>query len=331
MTAPHHVIEARALTKLYEERVAVDRLDLTIERGEVVGLLGPNGAGKTTSILMLLGLCTPTAGHAVVDGIDPSKRPLEVKRRVGYVPDDVGFYDELTGTENLWYTARLNRVRSDIASERIPALLAEVGLEEAADRRVRGYSRGMRQRLGLADALVKDPSILVLDEPTVNIDPEGVREMLALIARLRDERGLTVLLSSHLLHQVEQVCDRIAILLRGRLVANGPVAELTAAVDGRVTIELECDGLDGNLDGIVRAVPSVRTVSREGSMVVISADRDVRAELASSVVSHGGRLQLLRRRGADLDALYHRWFGSEDPSERDTDGDHDDAGIHAGV
>src|SRR5689334_20533326 len=150
------IIETRGLTKVYDEDVvAVDHLDLRIAHGEIFGLLGPNGAGKTTTILMLLGLTEPTAGTATVDGLTPQREALAVKRRVGYLPDDVGFYDELTGRQNLRYTARLNRLPRDEGERTIEALLGDVGLTDAADRKVKGYSRGMRQRLGLADALVK--------------------------------------------------------------------------------------------------------------------------------------------------------------------------------
>src|SRR5690606_35147555 len=161
---------------------------------------------------MLLGLAEPTEGRAEVLGLDPRRAPLEVKRRVGYVPDAVGFYDDLTGRQNLRYTARLNRMPDDEADVRIDELLEEVGLAERGDDRVATDSRGMRQRLGVADALVKDPELLILDEPTVAIDPVGVVEILDLIRRLPD-RGVTVLLSSHLLEQVQSVCDRIGIFV----------------------------------------------------------------------------------------------------------------------
>jgi ABC-2 type transport system ATP-binding protein len=141
-------IETRKLSKRYEETLAVDRLDLRIQRGEVFGLLGPNGAGKTTTILMLLGLTEPTDGVALVDGLVPQQEALAVKRRIGYLPDDVGFYDDMTGRQNLRYTARLNRLPAELAEERIAANLDEVGLTDVADRKVKGYSRGMRQRLG---------------------------------------------------------------------------------------------------------------------------------------------------------------------------------------
>jgi ABC-2 type transport system ATP-binding protein len=313
MAAADCAIETRRLTKRYEETVAVDRLNLRIGRGEVFGLLGPNGAGKTTTILMLLGLTEPTDGVALVDGLVPQQDALEVKRRIGYLPDDVGFYDDLTGRQNLRYTARLNRMTDADAEARIEANLAEVGLTDVADRKVKSYSRGMRQRLGLADALLKDPSILILDEPTVNIDPEGVREILSLVRRLSDERGVTVLLSSHLLHQVEQVCDRIGIFLKGRLVAQGTLEKLAATVEDRWVIEVGVEGTPSNLADIVDAVPGVNAVDREGPIVVVTADHDVRPAVVDALADAGLRPVHLRRRGADLDAIYHRYFlGSTD-------------------
>ena len=313
MAATAFAIETRKLSKRYEETLAVDRLDLRIQRGEVFGLLGPNGAGKTTTILMLLGLTEPTDGVALVDGLVPQQEALAVKRRIGYLPDDVGFYDDMTGRQNLGYTARLNRLPAALAEERIAANLDEVGLTDVADRKVKGYSRGMRQRLGLADALVKDPSILILDEPTVNIDPEGVREILALVRRLSDERSVTVLLSSHLLHQVEQVCDRIGIFLRGRLVALGTMEKLAAALEDRWAVEVGVEG--GTTPDLVAAlerVPGVNGVERDGELAVLAADHDVRPAVVDALLDAGHPPVHLRRRGADLDAIYHRYFTGAD-------------------
>jgi ABC-2 type transport system ATP-binding protein len=227
------LVEAHDLTKHYEGLVAVDNLTFHVNAGEIYGLLGPNGAGKTTTILMLLGLSEPTSGDARVLGLDPARTPLEVKRHVGYLPDSVGFYGRLTGRENLDYTARLNGLEADAAADRIAGLLDQVGLADAADRPADTYSRGMLQRLGVADALVKDPDVLILDEPTASIDPAGVAELLDLIRRLVAERGLAVLLSSHLLAQVEKLCDRVGIFSRGRLVAEGTVSELAARAGDR--------------------------------------------------------------------------------------------------
>ncbi len=213
------LVRTHELTKRYGDVVAVDSLSFGVQRGEIYGLLGPNGAGKTTTILMLLGLAEPTSGEARVLGLDPARQPLEVKRHVGYLPDSVGFYGRISGRENLRYTARLNGIRQTDAEATITELLEQVGLDEAGDRLVDTYSRGMLQRLGIADALVKEPDVLILDEPTTAIDPTGVAELLTLIRRLVAERGIGVLLSSHLLEQVERLCDRIGIFSRGRLVA----------------------------------------------------------------------------------------------------------------
>lgn len=304
-------LETRDLTKRYGDRTAVDSLSLQIRRGEIFGLLGPNGAGKTTTILMLLGLTEPTSGAAQVDGLDPRRDPLAVKRRVGYLPDDVGFYDDVTARENLQYTARLNRMREPDATERIEFLLDQVGLGEVIDRRVRTFSRGMRQRLGLADALIKRPSILILDEPTVNIDPEGVRELLKFVRDLRDDEGMTVLLSSHLLHQVEEICDRIGVFVEGQLVGLGTIAELAGELQDSWVFEVEVDPgpVGAQLTQTFHAIPGVSRIEVDGrGRWAIDAKRDVHADLIAAVASAGCTIHHFVRRGADLDAIYHHYF-----------------------
>jgi ABC-2 type transport system ATP-binding protein len=247
---PAAAIEATGLTKRYEGLVAVDDLTFRVLPGEVYGLLGPNGAGKTTTILMLLGLSEPSAGTARVVGLDPAREPLEVKRRVGYLPDAVGFYGRLSGRENLAYTARLNGLDPATIGDRIDELLGQVSLLDAADRPADAYSRGMLQRLGVADALIKDPDVLILDEPTASIDPSGVAELLGLIRRLADERGLAILLSSHLLSQVQQLCDRVGIFSRGRLIAEGALAALAArAGDASLPLDEVYRRLEADAEG----------------------------------------------------------------------------------
>jgi ABC-2 type transport system ATP-binding protein len=319
------ILQTSGLTKRYgspddpSSILAVDNLYLTVRRGEVFGLLGPNGAGKTTTILMLLGLTEPTSGLARVGGIDPTRDPLRVKSQVGYVPDNVGFYDDLSARANLRYTAQLNRLPPREADDRIDGLLADVGLSDAADRKVGGYSRGMRQRLGVADALVKGPALLMLDEPTVNIDPEGVRELLLLVERLRTEQGMTVLLSSHLLHQVEQVCDRIGIFVSGRLVTTGTVDELAAELEERFAFSVGVTGVDD--PRAVLGVADVTHIRRDEGRWTVTAERDVRDELVAAVLAAGGRLTHLSRIGADLDAIYHRYFGgTPDDGDAERDG-----------
>lgn len=205
---------------------AVDGLDLEISRGEICALLGPNGAGKTTTILMLLGLTAISSGKAEVLGLNPMEKPLEIKRGVGYLPENVGFYGDLSAEENLSFVARLNGLAGREVGEAVRENLTLVGLDEVAGRKVAAFSRGMRQRLGLAEVLIKNPQIMILDEPTLGLDPEGIEEMLGLIDSLASRRGLTVLISSHLLHLVEQVAHRVVILKKGRLKAAETVGEL---------------------------------------------------------------------------------------------------------
>jgi ABC-2 type transport system ATP-binding protein len=305
-------IRTRSLTKKYGEFTAVNSLDLEVSPGEIFGLLGPNGAGKTTTILMLLGLSEPTEGEAEVGGLDPARFPLEVKRRVGYLPDNVGFYATLTGRENLRYTARLNGLEREEGEARIEALLQQAGLSDAADSRVDTYSRGMRQRLGIADTLVKDPDVVILDEPTVAIDPEGVAEVLALIRALARDRGVTVLLASHLLHQVQSVCDRVGIFVAGRMVAQGPMNELAERLaEGPVTVEVGVEGDEAEIERALRSVPGVEQVERDERdtrLWRLRAEGDVRDAVARALVSDGLPLRHLRRSGDELDEIYRRYF-----------------------
>lgn len=302
------VLQTRGLTKRYGDFVAVDRLDLTIRRGEVFGLLGPNGAGKTTTILMVLGLTEPSAGTVEVLGLDPTRRPLSVKARVGYLPDQVGFYDHLTARENLAYIAQLNGYPRKEAHERIEDALTRMGLGDVMDKRVGAFSRGMRQRLGLAEIVMKRPELIIMDEPTLGLDPEAAREFLALIRNLRNE-GITIMLSSHLLHQVQAVCDRVGLFSKGRMVLEGPVDVLAQQVLGggyRITVEAE--GPD-HLTTALSQVPGVQRVRRAGpTSFVLEATGDLRPAVARAVVEAGGQLYGLASEAPNLEEIYARYF-----------------------
>ncbi len=315
--APPAPIRTRALTKRYGDLVAVDVLDLEVRAGEIFGLLGQNGAGKTTTILMLLGLTEPTGGTARVVGLDPARRPLEVKRRVGYLPDAVGFYGDLTGRENLRYTGRLNGLTATETEEKIAHVLEQVGLVGRADTRTDTYSRGMLQRLGIADALLKDPDVLILDEPTTSIDPIGVVEILDLLRSLVRERGMTILLSSHLLSQVQSVCDRVGIFASGRLIGVGTVAELAeqfgdGAAQVVVTVATEEDGSEaadpGTTLGGIENVESVSwdpvSAAWRATVRPVEASGRVREEILRAAVERGLRLTSLRVVEPSLDDIY---------------------------
>ncbi len=302
------VVEAQGLGKRYNGFQAVHNLDLTIDEGEIFGLLGPNGSGKTTTILMLLGLTEPTSGSVSICGYDPVRNPIAVKRRVGYLPENVGFYDDLTARENLRFVARLNGMRDRDSAAKIDELISLVGLEDAADRPVRTFSRGMRQRLGIADVLIKDPEFVILDEPTSGIDPEGAIKLLDMIVEVRNSRGMTVMLSSHLLHQVQRICDRVGIMHRGGIVAKGTVGELGKGEEGQEQLELQVDEITPLLLSRLREIEGVSAVEPDGDRIRLTCTQDVRAEVARMVVEHGASLLELRRPGLTLEEIYLRYF-----------------------
>ena len=220
------VIETNALTKKYDGEVAVNRLSFNVMEGEIFGFLGPNGAGKTTTLLMLLGLTEPTSGNARVLGIDPIREPIKVKGMIGYLPENTGFYNDLNATQTLRFIADLNGISEKVMKERIENALTMVGLDREAEKKVGAYSRGMRQRLGIAELLIKEPQVAFLDEPTLGLDPDATNRMMELIARLCKEKKMTVLLSSHLLHLVQRVCHRVGIMIKGEMVAQGSLNQL---------------------------------------------------------------------------------------------------------
>ena len=307
MNAP--VIETQGLTKRYGDFVAVDSLDLSVLPGHVFGLLGPNGSGKTTTILMLLGLTEPTEGQVRVLGFDPERQPLSVKSRVGYLPDQVGFYDDLTARENLIYIAKLNGLRRDEAHRRADDALARMGLADVADHPVATFSRGMRQRLGVAEVLLKQPQLIIMDEPTQGLDPEAAREFLEIIRQLRAE-GITVLLSSHLLHQVQEVCDHVGLFHRGRMVLEGTVQELARQVLGSAyRIHLELAEPSEAVEKALAQVPGIQKVVHRGEgRYELEAQEDRRAQVARAVVEAGGQLLALDVDAPSLDEIYAHYF-----------------------
>ena len=309
MDAP--VIQLTDLTKKYGAFTAVNQLNLTIQKGEIFGLLGPNGAGKSTTILMMLGLTDPTSGEVRVCDINSTTHPLEVKRKVGYLPDDVGFYDDRTGVENLIYTAELNGFSRVLAREKAEELLIKVGLEVDTKKKTGKYSRGMRQRLGLADVLIKQPEVIILDEPTSGLDPAGVHEFMNLIVQLSREQGLTVLFSSHHLHQVQQVCDRVGIFVGGHLLAEGDIPSLSQklfagepfVIEAHVDSDQEVD-----LTSCLQNINGVLNVAKQNRLYRMGCSRDVTPDIARSIVQSGVGLTGLYKKEYGLDDIYNRYF-----------------------
>lgn len=220
------IVETKDLTKIYNGQVAVDHVTFSVLNGEIFGLLGPNGAGKTTILLMLLGLTEPTSGEVRVLGIDPIRDSIKVKGMIGYMPENMGFYSDLTAIQTLRFVSELNNIPREIAEERIAAALKTVGLEGEEKKKIGAYSRGMRQRLGLAELLVKKPKLAILDEPTLGLDPDATNKIIELIETLTKQEGMTVILSSHYLEMIQKLCSRIGMMLKGKMVAVGSIEEL---------------------------------------------------------------------------------------------------------
>jgi ABC-2 type transport system ATP-binding protein len=305
-----NVIEARGLLKLYGSARAVDAIDLSIRKGEIFGLLGPNGAGKTTAILMMLGLTETSGGTVEVLGFNPVRQPLEVKRRVGYLPDAVGFYDHLTARENLIYIARLLDIPRRETDRRIMEALGAVQLADVADKRVATYSRGMRQRLGIAEIVMKKAEVAILDEPTSGLDPHATFELLEMIRGLK-RSGVAVLLSSHLLDRVQSVCDRVALFNKGKIALMGTVVELANQVLGAGhPILIEATGTD--VPAVLKSIEGVQQVIADGAgLWRVVADRDIRAAAAQRIVSAGGSLTRLAELQPSLEEVYTRYFEEE--------------------
>ncbi len=323
-----NVIEIRELTKKYGSFTAVDHLSIDITGGEVYGLLGPNGAGKTTVILMMLGLTEPTSGSLSVCGINPTMYPLEVKRKVGYLPEDIGFYEDYTGLENLVYTAQLNKIPENEAFRKAKQLLDQVGLSDQVDKKAGKYSRGMRQRLGLADVLIKDPEVIILDEPTLGIDPRGVKEFLELIAKMSKEEGRTVLLSSHHLQQVQEICTKMGLFVSGKLIAEGDIKTLSHKLfpDEPVIIEagIKQPGsadqgslISDNLKHSIEGIEGVLNTELKGDTLRVGCTNDLSKEIITAILGSGSAITFLRKKEYGLNDIYDRFFEEVENNGKD--------------
>jgi len=303
------VLETQDLTKRYDGNTVVDHLNLHVAENEVFGLLGPNGAGKTTTILMLLGLTEPASGSARIFGFNSTREPLKVKSLTGYLPERLGFYDGLTARQNLRFIARLNNMGNDEANQQIDQVLEAVGLTKVADTAVGKFSRGMKQRLGIADVLVKEPRLAILDEPTAGLDPEGINQILDLITGL-PKMGTTVVMCSHRLYEVQRICHSIAILAAGKLVVEGALDTLgrEALAGGRYRIEVETADSSPQLVEIIGKIKGVKSVEVEGNFLHVTTDSDLRAAISKAVVDNGVALTQVKMQEFSLDDIYKKYF-----------------------
>ncbi|HKJ31699.1 MAG TPA: ABC transporter ATP-binding protein [Balneolales bacterium] len=307
---PKPLIDIKELTKDYGENRAVDHLNLSIGKGEIFGLLGPNGAGKTTIILTLLGLSEPTSGTITVKGFNATSEPLKVKKITGYLPDEVGFRDNSTGRESLIYTALLNGIPHKEAAELADELLEIVDLSEVGSKKTKTYSKGMKQRLGLADVLMKRPEIIILDEPTVGIDPKGIIDFLDLIRDLSKNRGITVLLSSHLLHQVQIICDRVGILVEGQLRAVGNIKDLAKQLfdHEETSITVEVKPITEEMIQKLTEDERIKDIQEERDTIILKGSKNLVPDISKTIIESGGDLYRISCKEYGLDEIYHHYF-----------------------
>lgn len=273
-----HAIETFDLTKRYGELTAVDHLNLKVEKGEIFGFLGHNGSGKTTTIMMLCGLVEAMEGSAKVAGFDVQREILEVKKRIGFLPENTSYYDNLTARQNLEFFGELAGLNKKQREERADELLETVGLKSWKDVKVGKFSKGMQQRLGIAQALVRDPEVVFLDEPSSGLDPQGMKEVRELILRLGRE-GKTVFLSSHLLFEVKQVCSIVGVLKHGKLIALDTIDNLARKLNSDATIKIELEVTNPEIGKELGKNSKVMDIASNGNKFMIHAQEDIRREI----------------------------------------------------
>jgi ABC-2 type transport system ATP-binding protein len=297
------MIEVQGLTKNYGELVAVRDLTFQVEAGRIWGLLGPNAAGKTTTMRILTGYLPATSGRAVVAGFDVFDKPNEVKRSIGYLPEVVPLYQDMTVTSYLAFVAEIKQVSKAKRKAAVDRVIGSAGLKDVRGRLIRNISRGFKQRVGIAQALIHDPQVLVLDEPTIGLDPAQIREIREIIKGLRGDH--TILLSTHILPEVTQVCDGVVIINQGRLMASAPLESLAASVEKWDGVILKFRGPGGEAADLFRALPGVEKVSREDGELRVewSRGRDLRDSVVRLSLEKGLGLQEMRS-VAGIEDLY---------------------------
>ena len=305
-----NLIETYSLTKNYGDFTAVDELNMEVHEGEIFGFLGPNGAGKTTTILMLMGLSVPSSGSAIVAGYDIIEHSRDVRRIASVLPEYSSLYGELTAAQNLDFVGKLNDLTNDVREERIGEMLDIVGMSEWADEKYEKFSRGMKQRVGIAAALVKQPKIVFLDEPTLGLDPVGTKEVRELIIRLNREQGLTVVLISHLLNEVQMTCDRVGIINKGKLIVMETLENLTKDMTGSEerNVEFRLSEVPQGLVGDLEAVEGVKSVTHEGDQLFVYGGTDSDYEVSKTITDNGAVILLMRPKEYSLEEIFMKYY-----------------------
>ncbi|MFB3889821.1 MAG: ABC transporter ATP-binding protein [Candidatus Bathyarchaeia archaeon] len=304
------IVQTQELTKNYGKFTAVNHLNVTINQGEIVGLLGQNGSGKTTTFLMLMGLSVPTSGTATIGHFDIVKDSKAVRTVCGLLPDGAGYYEDLSAKQNLNYIGQLNDIPKLEREKRTTELLETVGLSKVADKKVEQFSRGMKQRLGIAEVLMKRPKIALFDEPTIGLDPQGTKEVRELLKRLNKEQRLTVVLASHLLHDVEQTCQRVLIIRQGRLIADDTIENLAKSLSNEqeTTIEFELTDIAPDLIREISGIDGVSQVNQENHRLSVSMSLNRAREISETIAKHNSTILLMKPKECSLEEIFLRFY-----------------------
>ena len=313
MSGDNNIIISKGLSKKYNEHLVVDNLDLAIKKGEIFGLIGPNGAGKSTFILMAMGLTEPSSGSINVAGFNSTRQPLEVKRITGYLPERIGFYNDMTARGNLAYTAELNNIPYREIPKKIDEVLEIVTMTKKKNQLVKTFSKGMKQRLGIADVLIKDPRLVIFDEPTEGLDLKVANQILQTILDLNKQKNITFLLSSHQLNLMQKICPRVGILSKGKLISEGTVENLGRNLfnGGKYKIELEIEKVTDALIEKLKKLDKVLNVNKVGNQLQVICDKDIRQNISRLIAGEDILITRMDMKQDALEEIYLKYFKEE--------------------
>jgi ABC-2 type transport system ATP-binding protein len=306
-------VETNELTKMYDDFTAVNKLDMEVKKGEIFGFLGPNGAGKTTTVLMLMGLSVPTSGTAKVAGYDIIEQSREVRAVASLLPEYSSLYGDLTAFENLDYIGKLNDMPRSERENRIHEVLETVDMSDWLDVKYESFSRGMKQRVGIASTMMKNPQIIFLDEPTLGLDPVGTREIRELILELKNKQGLTVVMTSHIMSEVQMTCDRIGIINRGKLVLKETMSNLNNIMTGDEdrNVEFKLTEITPKLVKDIEALEGVKSVTQENERMYVYGNVDSDINVSKTIVEHGSTILLMKPREYTLEEIFMKYYKNE--------------------
>ena len=308
-----NVVETHELTKTYGDFNAVDKLNMDVPKGEIYGFLGPNGAGKTTTVLMLMGLSVPTSGTGTVGGFDIVEQSREIRSAASILPEYSSLYGDLTTFENLDYLGKLNDMPKEEREDRIHETLEIVGMSDWLDAKYESFSRGMKQRVGIASTMMKNPQVIFLDEPTLGLDPVGTREIRDLILDLKNKQGITVVMTSHILSEVQATCDRIAIINQGKLVLKETMENLNNIMTGAEdrSVEFKLTDVSSELIKEIESVEGVKQVTQDNGRLYVYTNIESDVRVSKTIVENGSTILMMKPREYTLEEIFMKYYEKE--------------------